>query len=183
VKIWTPDYRRCEQASVLIADPPWKFDDGLPGKRGVRHKYKPLTVQQIIEYPLPPMHRDAILFLWRVASQQRAALDVAAAWGFEERAELVWNKLTRTGKRHYGMGHFVRMEHEVCLIMVRGRPKILDPNQRSTFDAFASGHYSRKPDEFYEIVKRMVGGPYVELFATRRVPGVQAYGQELARAA
>lgn len=182
--IWTPNYRGCPRAHVLLADPPWHFRDRMPGARGASRKYRTLTVPEIMRYPLPPLHEDAILLLWRVAALQRAALDVAYAWGFQEKAEIVWLKETKNGKRHYGQGHYVRNEHEVCLVCVRGRASsrvVVDASQRSTFRAPAATaqHYSRKPDAFYELAERLACGPRVELFATRRRRGWRCYGEEL----
>ena len=62
---------------------------------------------------------DCLLLLWRVAAMQQEALDVARAWGFTVKTELVWEKLTKTGKPHFGMGHYLRGSHEVCLLATR----------------------------------------------------------------
>ena len=132
---------------------------------------------------LPPIADHARLFLWRVASMQEDALRVMRAWGFTQKSEIVWRKLTKTGKRHFGMGRTVRMEHEVCLVGTKGRPPILSRSVRSMFDTeiwidddpetgepigeFAAPYefHSKKPDVFYEIVESLSPGPHVELFA------------------
>lgn len=84
------------RASVLVADPPWRFGDSLPGpKRGAASHYGTLTTAEICAFPLPPLERDAVLFLWRVATQVREANAVMRAWGFEPTGgELKWVKLT-----------------------------------------------------------------------------------------
>jgi len=131
---------------TLVADPPWRFDDQLPGPaRGASKHYTTLSLDELLEYPLPPLYGDggegsggARLFLWRVAAMQDAALALMAAWGFELKSELVWVKVTRgglhrlglagegggsssSGLLRIGMGRQVRMAHEVCLIGVRGK--------------------------------------------------------------
>ena len=103
--------------TCIIADPPWKFGDSLPGNtRGASSQYDCMTVAALKVMPLPVISADAVLFLWRVASMQQEALDVARAWGFVVKSEIVWQKLTTKGKAHFGMGHYVRASHEVCLI-------------------------------------------------------------------
>lgn len=78
---------------TLVADPPWRFADNLPGDgRGSAKHYGTLTVPEIMRFPLPELAKDARLFLWRVASQQEEALDVMRAWGFTPKAEIVWVK-------------------------------------------------------------------------------------------
>jgi N6-adenosine-specific RNA methylase IME4 len=81
----------------LVADPPWRFSDGLPGLgRGSSKHYQCLTVSEIMRFPLPRIADNALLFLWRVASMQQEALDVAHAWGFTQKSEIAWVKTPRT---------------------------------------------------------------------------------------
>ena len=126
-------YRGCPRAGVVVADPAWQFGDSIQGGRGAIYNYDCMSVREVMRFPLPPMLDDCLLLLWRVAAMQEEALRVMDTWGFDQKSELVWLKKTKTGKRHFGMGHYVRMEHEVCLIGVRGRPKINDRAIRSTF--------------------------------------------------
>lgn len=175
--------------NTIAADPPWPFKDKLPGKgRGAVKHYRVLTIQQIIDLPLPDglparssacVAPDAYLLLWRVASMQQEALDVVRGWGFTVKSEIIWRKLTATGKRHFGMGHHVRAEHEVALLCTRGSPKPLSRSTRSVLDAVATRKHSQKPDEFMELVESTFPGPYLEVFARRRRAGWDAIGDEL----
>lgn len=179
---------------VLVADCPWRFGDSLPGKgRGAAKHYDTLSVEELKSFPLPPLHDDCYLFLWRVSSMQQEALDVAKAWGFTIKSEIVWKKLTKNGKTHFGMGRTVRLSHEVCLIGVRGRPEPKVKNIRSILEAedltdyppdqvFEAqvGPHSRKPDEFYRLVETLCWGPYKELFARRQQgPEWECFGLEV----
>lgn len=167
---------------VIVADPPWKFGDKLPGPgRGAAKHYETMSVEDICRFPLPwERQADEVLFLWRVSAMQREALDVASAWSFTVKSELVWEKLTTGGKRHFGMGRYVRASHETCLIATRGRgclPEVR--NQRSTFQAAVAAH-SAKPDAFYAIVERMYPNAVkTELFARKRRLGWEQHGLEL----
>jgi len=166
-------------ARVLLADPPWLLGDPLPGGRGAEAHYPCMPVDAIARFPLPPLADDCLLLMWRLASMQEEALFVARAWGFTIRTEIVWEKLTKTGKPFFGMGRYVRASHEVCLIGTRGRVRVLDRGVRSRFAAQVHEH-SRKPDQIYEIAEALSEGPYVELFARRRRHGWRAIGNELA---
>ena len=165
---------------VLVADPPWRFKDSLPGpKRGASSHYGCLTTADLCNFPLPPLTADATLVLWRVAAMVEDAYKVVRAWGFVPKSELVWVKTTKTGKRHFGMGHYVRAEHECAIIATRGSPK---PFRRSTRSVFTApvGRHSPKPDAFYELVAETWTGPYAELFARRRRgPEWSCFGNEL----
>lgn len=164
---------------VICADPPWRFGDTLPGPgRGAAKHYPTLSVAELCAFPLPPLQPNAALFLWRVAAMQQEALDVITAWGFTLKSELVWIKSTAKGKRHFGMGRIVRAEHEVCLIATRGRPTVRQHSTRSCFTA-PVGRHSAKPDAFYEIVRELYTGPYVELFGRRTRDGWDVRGNEV----
>ncbi len=175
-----------EPYRVLVADPCWRPGDSLPGKsRGASKNYKTLSVAELKAFPLPPLADDCVLFLWRLAIMQREAFEVAGAWGFRmPERELVWRKLTPTGKEHFGMGHVVRGAHETMLIALRGRPKVLHRSQRSLFSAEVprvDGKvlHSGKPDAAYEIIRGMYEGPRAALFERKHRPGFDCFGDEL----
>jgi N6-adenosine-specific RNA methylase IME4 len=139
-----------------------------------------MTAEAICKFELPPIADDCWLFLWRVSSMPREALDVVDAWGFVPKSEIVWRKMTNDGTRvRIGMGRSVRLCHEVCIVAKRGRPTRLDASIPSVFDAPRGGKHSAKPDAFYSIVERLAPGPRVELFARQRRPGWMQYGNEL----
>ena len=181
-----------EPASILIADCPWKFGDKLPGKgRGAASHYPCMSVSQLMRFPLLPLAPDCILFFWRVSAMQQEALDVIRAWDYTLKSELVWLKQTVNGKRHFGMGRFLRGEHETCLVATRGRFKVASKKIRSTFTAEVPRHpstgklwHSAKPDRFYQIVRELGGlGVCVELFGRTERPGILSFGDELTQAA
>jgi N6-adenosine-specific RNA methylase IME4 len=139
-------------------------------------------MRDLCSFELPPLADDCMLLLWRVASMQDEALRLADAWRFVVKAEIVWCKLTRTGKPHFGMGRYTRASHETCLVATRGRVQVADRSVRSVFSAPVQEH-SRKPDAIYEIAERLVplvpGVPHVELFARRSRPGWLSIGNQV----
>lgn len=163
---------------VVVADPAWKFGDRLPENNGAEAQYRCIPTWQIQRLELPPIADDAYLFMWRVAAMPQDALDVIKAWGFVAKTELVWRKQSKLGKRHMGMGHHLRAEHEVCILATRGRPKPKSKSIRTVFDA-PVGRHSEKPEMFFDIVEQFADGPYVELFARRHRKGWKCFGDEL----
>lgn len=169
----------------IVADPPWAFRDSLPGEgRGAVKHYHVLPTKGLELFPLqgqpafPLIADDAWLFMWRTAAMAEDAYGVARAWGFTPKSEIVWNKVTASGKQHFGMGHYVRAAHETCIVAVRGSPKVLSHSVRSTFSA-PVGKHSEKPAEFFRIVEQLAPGPRVEMFARCRRPGWDALGDEV----
>ena len=168
-------------AGVVVADPPWPLQDKLPGKgRGAVKHYPTMKVADICALRLPPVGADALLFLWRVSSMVEEASQVARAWGFRPVSEIVWVKTAANGTPRMGMGRYVRLAHETCMIATRGKGRLAIKNHcvRSVFEA-PRGAHSAKPDAFYELVERLVDGPYLELFARRERAGWTCVGDEL----
>ncbi len=170
---------RMKPARVVTVDWPWKFRDNLPGKRrGAAKIYKVMKADPK-NYQLPPLDKDCVMFFWRVAAMPQEALDLIRAWGFKAKSEIVWNKTTKHGKRAFGMGHYFRGEHEVCILATRGKPPAPRlRNVRSTFTAMIGAH-SEKPAEFYRIVRSMYDGPRVAVFERKKRVGFKCYGDEL----
>lgn len=167
---------------VLVADPPWRFGDRLPGAgRGAAKHYACMATAEICAMPLPVPRdvADAVLFLWLVESMQRDALAVVTAWGFVEKTSLVWEKLTVRGRPHFGMGRILRAAHERCIVATRGRCPPAVRDVRSRFAA-PVGRHSAKPDAFYALVERLYPDAVRhEMFARTRRPGWMQSGLEL----
>ena len=165
--------------AVLLADPPWLFNDRLPGdSRGAIKHYPCLSFAELKAFPLPPLADDCALFFWVVSAMRHEAIHIVKAWGFTPKTEIIWLKKTIHGKRHFGMGRITRAEHETCLIATRGKPKVLNHSVRSTFSAPYTRH-SAKPEIFYSIIESLYAGPYCEIFARHQQPGWIALGDEV----
>lgn len=183
---------------VLVADPPWPtkplhIRQKVGGSVPYSSPYPLMTAAEIKSFVLPPLDDECVLFLWRLSSMQELAIEVCKAWGFKVYGEIVWKKLTVTGKDFHGMGSVVRGSHETCLIGLRyrsGHYVDLRPasSEKDIITAIHRGH-SRKPDEFMELVERLyppptpsdppIAGTHVELFARRTRPGWSCYGNEI----
>lgn len=167
---------------LLYVDPPWRASDQLPGPgRGASKHYRTMSTDELCSMNLPPLADDCMLAMWRIASMQPDALRVIEAWGFTLKTEIVWVKQTVHGKRWFGMGRYVRAEHETCLIATRGRVKVANRSTRSVLVAKAAkaGH-STKPVEMYALLEGLMPeGPRLELFARERRAGWLSDGDQL----
>jgi N6-adenosine-specific RNA methylase IME4 len=163
----------------ILADPPWSFrsygGDDLAPTQG-EQPYPVMSLDDIKAVPVSSVAaKDCLLFMWTVSHLQSAALDVGRAWGFEPVSlAFVWDK------RQIGMGYWVRQEAEVCHLFKRGSPKRLNKDVRQMIFAPRREH-SRKPDEQYERIERLVGGPYLEMFARQSRPGWSSWGNETSK--
>lgn len=161
--------------AVIDADPPWRSDNPNASWAPERH-YPTLAHPEIAAIDVPAA-KDAILFLWAVNCQLVEALDVMAAWGFTYKANIVWVKPSP------GIGRWVRNQHELLLIGVRGNfPCPLGSNTSPSVVHAARGRHSEKPEGVYELIERMYPDlPKLELFARGKArAGWTAWGNEVA---
>ena len=109
------------------------------------------------------------------------------AWGFTYKTcGFCWNKgntlplFPDDFKDKMGLGYWTRANSEVCLLATRGKPKRLNADVRQIIQAPLREH-SRKPDEVYSKIERLVDGPYLELFARQQWPGWDVWGNEVGK--
>ena len=120
--------------------------------------------------------KDAVLFLWTTNAHLLEARKVIDAWGFIYKSNFVWRK------DKIGLGYYVRTQHEILLIAVRGNIGTPKPANRppSVIEAPRRKH-SQKPDEVYELIERMYPGlPKLELFARNTRPEWASWGNHWA---
>ena|GEM_PF-879948 len=127
---------------VIVADPPWAFDDQLDGMkadtpRAAAANYPVLDLEALKALPVRELAEpDAVLGLWTPASMLREGLDVMAAWGFRQTQEWTWVKLTSTEKTaEDGFGVLpdgtVAVHQQVLLRTLAGLARRADRIQRS----------------------------------------------------
>jgi N6-adenosine-specific RNA methylase IME4 len=158
--------------ATVSVDPPWAFESSNPARRGAPD-YPTMTVEDIKALPVPDIAaKDCVAWLWVPAAMLPEGLEVLVAWGFEYKTHLVWVK------NGPGPGNYLRTQHEVCLLGVRGKPTILLSGQTTVLSAPRREH-SRKPDEFFAMVESLLPGSKVELFSRQRRPGWAVYGDQV----
>ena len=156
---------------TILADPPW--DINQKGKRGAARHYPLMTLDQIKAMPVKDLSEEnAHLYLWIPNGLLQEGLDVIKAWGFTYRSMLTW------AKPRLSLGNFIRTASETILFATRGHAPVKFHGQPSWLFAPVQEH-SHKPEEQFAIIERLSDGPYLELFARRRQPGWDVWGNEI----
>lgn len=137
-----------------------------------------MTVKQIAELPVPKITEDNChLYLWTTNNYLPDALDVMEAWGFKYKTCITWVK------DRIGLGQYFRGITEHCLFGVKGNLpyKIIDGKrqQGKTVIMAPKTRHSEKPEEMRRMIETVSYGPYIELFARKRVPGWDVWGHEV----
>lgn len=168
----------------ILADPPWAFKtfnnkSGTTPHRGAEDHYGVMPTADIAALPIGELAaRDCALFMWVVDSHLPDAFKVAEGWGFQFKTRaFTWRKLTSTGVAKIGMGYWTRKQTEMCWLFTKGKPARIGKGVREIIDAPRREH-SRKPDEQYERIQALVGGPYLEVFARQQWPGWDVWGNQ-----
>lgn len=167
---------------IIYADPPWDYGAHQQPDYHTeqRDHYPVMTIEQLSDHRIrgktvkEKAEDDAVLFMWVTAPIIEKSFALVHAWGFEYKAQFIWDKIK------HNMGHYNSVRHEVLLICTRGS---CQPDVRKLFDSVVSierTEHSRKPDYFYEIIETLYPeGRRIELFHRGAVrPGWEHHGFE-----
>jgi len=192
---------------AILIDPPWRFATwsvkgrdrcpDAPVTRNQQRQNKPerhyptMTDADIAALPVRDLAADdAVLFMWAVDPLIPLALKLGEDWGFKYKTVgFYWikerrNKGENNSRPHVksrpfpmGTGYWTRANPETCLLFTCGKPKRISAGVEKLVVSPRREH-SRKPDEVYDRIQSLVGGPYLEMFARQQWPGWDSWGNE-----
>jgi N6-adenosine-specific RNA methylase IME4 len=172
---------------LIYADPPWKFNNKNTGgsmNSGADAQYPTMTIAELKNMDIDSITDDnSLLIMWYVGSQPQEAIDLCQAWGFKVKNMngFMWNKLTKLGKAHFGMGFYTRAGSESAIIATKGSPKIINHSVRAV-ESCKVGKHSEKPAKFRKKCIQLMGNvPRLEMFARKEVAGWDLFGNEAPR--
>ena len=169
---------------VILADPPWHFKVWNKDKsdRHISHKYDLMETDEICNLPVAEFAKEnCALFIWATYPNLKEAFDVIDAWGFEYRTQAwTWVKAKRSGFGfHFGMGYYTRANPEPCLLGIKGQMQVARHDITALIYHPVMEH-SRKPDDQYRKIEALYpNAAYLELFARRKYPGWDSWGNEI----
>ena len=111
------------------------------------------------------------------------AFKVIQSWGFTYKTVgFTWAKTNQKSLGFFtGMGYWTRSNPEMCLLATRGKPKRLDKSTRQLVVSERREH-SRKPDEMYGYIEKMLEGPYYRNVCKNiRDKGWDNFGNEVSK--
>ena len=123
---------------------------------------------------------NSVLLMWVCDPMLDQALEVIKGWGFTYKTVgFTWAKTNRTKLGFFtGLGYWTRGNPEMCLLATKGKPKRIHMDVAQLVVA-PRGKHSEKP-LLHESIERLVGGPYIELFARKKTrKGWDFWGNEV----
>ena len=165
--------------SVILADPPWRYDFTETDNRRIENQYPTTTTEDIYNHLNTfnvPIANNCVLYLWSTAPKLIEALEVMKAWGFTYKTQAVWDK------QRTGMGYWFRGRHEILLVGTRGNPSPPPPEDRfeSVFVEQRSSTHSEKPECVYAAIEKMYPvSVKAEIYARKKRNGWFVFGNEV----
>jgi N6-adenosine-specific RNA methylase IME4 len=166
----------------VVIDPPWqvaKIDrDERPNQDAF--DYPTMSEDEIAAFwkdeIADRLVTDCHLFLWTTHKYLPAALRLLAGFGFRYVLTMVWHK--PGGFQPHDLPQY---NCEFIIYGRRGSPLFIDT--KNFFCCFSAPRreHSRKPDEFYDTIRRVTGGSRIDVFSREAREGFAQYGNEMGR--
>jgi len=157
---------------VIVIDPPWSYKREYdPTSSRVANPYPEMAQEELYNLSIPA-NNNCVMWLWTTHQFIWDAKDLLDYWSFDYKATLIWDK------EKIGMGHWLRMQTEFCLLGIKGKP-IWDNTTYRDIIREPRREHSRKPDAFYDMVESICYGSKLDYFSRNKRDGWAAFGNDL----
>jgi len=174
--IQSPKDIKCKYETIVI-DPPWPMKRIFMEERNTEpgFDYPTMDLIEIGDFPIELfMSEDCGLFMWTTQRFLPAAIDMIKKWGFNYVFTMVWHKAG--GFQPIGLPQYN------CEFVVYGRKGKVEFNETKSFflcNKWDRGKHSEKPQEFYDLIKRVTAPPRIDIFARKERDGFHVWGNEV----
>jgi N6-adenosine-specific RNA methylase IME4 len=167
---------------TVVIDPPWdiKRIDLVVAPSPEELDYDTMTDEQIEgffrDYVLPSLADDAHTFTWTIQSRLQFTINLMERVGLTYVLTMVWHKTT--GMQPLNLPKY---NCEFVVYARKGSPRFVDTKDFPCCFHGESREHSRKPDEFYDRMRRVTAGPRIDIFSREPREGFVQFGDEVKR--
>lgn len=141
-----------------------------------------MSMEEIKKLPIRELaDENCVLFLWVTFPYLKEQIKLFDYWGFKYKTlGFSWLKQNPKNKKlFFGVGYYAKSNCEVCLMGIKGKMKPIS-NKVSSAILSPREEHSKKPDEVRERIVQLFGDiPRIELFARKKTPGWDVWGNEV----
>ena len=160
---------------VVPIDPPWEVIScfGPSDTAGYAPlRYPTMSLEEIAALELP-CAKDCHVFLWTTQKFLPEAFNILRAWNLDYVCTFTWVK--NGGPQVVGLPQY---NTEFFIYARKGSPKFIDTKGFFTSLQAAKGKHSEKPEEFYDLLRRVTAGRRLDMFNRRLIEGFDGWGKE-----
>ena len=174
---------------TVVIDPPWPVSveraqsDKLiigNGRNPAVHQrvvvpYSTMSLEDIANLSVEfILDKDAFLFCWTTRKFLPDSFAIIDGWGCKYRFTMVWHKSKGTF-----IPQFPILNAEFIIVGVKGNPRFLTTKSFDVANCWPSKEpHSSKPEEFYDLLRRVTPEPRLDIFGRRRIAGFSSWGDE-----
>ena len=161
---------------TIVIDPPWEMEkikrDVRPNQ--IAFDYPIMTEDELLAFDVRRMAADDChLFCWTTQKHLPISLEIVKAWGFKYTLLMTWFK--SGGFQPHGLPQY---NSEFVVYARRGDPSFRETTAFSTCFQGERREHSRKPVEFYNVIRRVTADGRIDVFSREEHDGFTSYGNE-----
>jgi N6-adenosine-specific RNA methylase IME4 len=165
------------QYDVIVIDPPWAIAKENPFEErsatdGYHMDYPTMTEDELSILEIPAAD-NCHVWVWATHKFLPMSLRLLSEWELKYVCTFVWVK--PGGRQFKNMPAY---NCEFAVYARKGTPEFVDTKKFPVANSWPRRGHSVKPEEFYDLVRRVTEGKRLDMFSRREIEGFENWGHE-----